>query len=53
MRIGILGTKGTTLDILHNLRPRITFNISNVVRLDRSSKAVDKIAYYQGDAIEA
>lgn len=52
MKIGLLGCKGTTLDLLHQIVQRGELQISHVFTLGEDSARKNKVAFYEGSAIE-
>lgn len=52
MKIGILGCKGTTLDLIHNIRQRAHLNIAQVVTLNEEKAQKNGVAFYSASEIE-
>lgn len=53
MRIGLLGSKGTTLDFLTGFEAETGYRITHVVTLSDDTKAAGKVAFYEADAVLA
>ena len=53
MRIGILGCKGTTLDLIHNIRLRGELEIDQVVTLGAKKAHANRVAHYEAGRIAA
>jgi len=52
-RIGLLGSKGTTLDFLHNFSMATGHEITHVIVLPGEHKAAAKVAFHSADKIVA
>lgn len=52
MKLGILGCKGTTLDLLNGIVARGDLDIDTVITISDKKAAANKVAFYQGDAIK-
>lgn len=48
MKIGLLGCKGTTLDLLHNLRMRGIVKVDTVISLPETAAKKNKVAFFCG-----
>lgn len=53
MRIAVLGAKGTTLDLIHNIRLRGDLDLVQVITLDAEKAQINKVAHYEGKQITA
>lgn len=51
MKIGLLGHKGTTLDLLQNVLLRKKFEFSHVFSIPENLAEKNNVAYYQGTAV--
>ena len=52
MKIAVLGCKGTTIDLIHNIRLRGELSISCVITLGGIKASANKVAHYEGNAIK-
>jgi UDP-4-amino-4-deoxy-L-arabinose formyltransferase/UDP-glucuronic acid dehydrogenase (UDP-4-keto-hexauronic acid decarboxylating) len=50
-RIGLLGSKGTTLDFLSAFRSETGHHVTHLITLSEETKASRAVAYYQGSAL--
>lgn len=51
MKIGVLGCKGTTLDLIHSMRMRGELEVSQVITLSDEKAKKNSVAFYQGQSI--
>ncbi len=51
MKIGLLGCKGTTLDLLHTIQDRGRFGVDQLITLPAEVAFRNRVAFYRGDAL--